>query len=737
MPNAIGESFYENVFSSIGEIVLIIDVNGCILQMNDAAERFTGYPTFTVQGIPYFWEKFIPESEQALIRQFFNSKNLNHIPREVENHWISQSGEIRLFRWINTIIDDSSGQSAYLITVGTDIAQQRQMENSLRRSRDFHRLLARVSEAMAHDTEENQLLQHVCSLTVQYTDCKLTWIIKPNEEGWFQVLAAAGELGYLKNIRISTRADLPEGNGPVGRAWRTHRPVFDVQLGQDSSMSPWRDRIEHFGMKRTTTIPLLRNGNAWAIFAISHGEETNFDEELQALLLELADNIGYGLDRLDLAKQERQISQFNDTLLNSMTAGVNVMRYPERVIEKINPRMLEIYGAKSEAELVGHAGSEFYPDTTTYELVGSFSKKVLADGKGILRDVPYRRLDGSIIYVDLSGQRFDNLDGTQRIIWTHVEVTERHQNEIRIRKLNAQKTLLLDNTVAAIDLVRYPERVITEVNQRFLDMMGYDSPEEVIGLPTSVVYPNDEENERMAQLSQTVLTQGQGEMRDLIVFTRDGQPLYVDISGKRIDDDSHHPTIIWTSVDVTERHELTVQLEHAALFDSLTGLPNRRYLEEYMGQAIARADRNATRLALIMMDLDGFKAVNDTHGHDQGDLVLQIISKRLQQSMHPTDFVARLGGDEFVLILENTTLKDQIMNKLYKVEKSISAPISLQNKVKVKVGISAGVCFYPHKDIAKPIDLLHYADQALYESKAHKTDRHEFWKFISDDHHDD
>ena len=732
MPTVISESFYENVFSAIGEIVLIIDVNGCILQMNDAAERFTGYSTADVQGIPYFWDKFIPESDRALIYQIFDSKNLKHMPQEVENHWISHSGEIRLFRWINTIIEDSNGQSAYLITVGTDITQQRQMENSLRRSRDFHRLLARVSEAMAHDTEENQLLQHVCTLTLQYTDCKLTWIIRPNEEGWFQVLAAAGDVGYVKGIRISTSADLPEGNGPVGRTWRTQRPVFDIQLSQDSSMNPWKDRIEHFEMKRTTTIPLLRSGNVWAIFAISHGEETNFDEELQALLSELADNIGYGLDRLDLAKQERQISQFNDILLNNLTAGVNVMRYPERVIEKINPRMLEIYGANSEAELVGHAVREFYPDTATYELVGSFSKKVLVDGKGMLRDVPYRRLDGSIIYVDLSGQQIDNLSGTQRIIWTHVEVTERHQNEIRIRKLNAQKTLLLDNTVAAIDLVRYPERVITEVNQRFLDMMGYDNPEEVIGHPTSVVYPNDEENERMAQLSQTVLTQGQGEMRDLIVFTHDGQQLYVDISGKRIDDDPHHPTIIWTSVDVTERHELTVQLEHAALFDSLTGLPNRRYLEEYMGQAIARADLNTTRLALIMMDLDGFKAVNDTHGHDQGDLVLQIISKRLQQSLHPTDFIARLGGDEFVLLVENTTHMDQIMSKLFKVENSVSVPISLQNKVSVKVGISAGVCFYPFKKIAIPNDLLHYADQALYESKAHKLDRRQFWKVITD-----
>ncbi len=118
----------------------------------------------------------------------------------------------------------------------------------------------------------------------------------------------------------------------------------------------------------------------------------------------------------------------------------------------------------------------FYRDDETYAQVGAFAQQVLREGHGTLREVPYRRLDGRTIYIDLSGQRVNGPDGVERIVWTQVDVTERYVSEQTIRKLSAARETLLANTTAGIDLVRYPERVFVEVNQGFLDILGYRAP---------------------------------------------------------------------------------------------------------------------------------------------------------------------------------------------------------------------------------------------------------------------
>ena len=108
--------------------------------------------------------------------------------------------------------------------------------------------------------------------------------------------------------------------------------------------------------------------------------------------------------------------------------------------------------------------------------MGDFARQVLREGHGTLREIPFRRLNGEIIYIDLSGQRLCGPDGAERIVWTQVDVTERHLNEQTIRQLSAARATLLANTTAGIDLVRYPERVFVEVNQGFLDILGYRPP---------------------------------------------------------------------------------------------------------------------------------------------------------------------------------------------------------------------------------------------------------------------
>ncbi len=560
----IDKDLYQLALDIIGAMVLILDSQGKILKMNEAAERFTGFQTSDVQNQPYFWERFIPEEERKMVHDMFEGIHERMIPHEFENHWISQNGEKRFFHWTNTIIEHPDSGLKYLMTIGMDVTEQHQMASALRRSHKFHALLSHANEAIAKAREEKNLLQEICELAIKHTNLGMAWIGRTNDEGWFQILAAAGVIGYLEGIHISDRTDLPEGNGPAGQAWRTRQPVF-IDFYESSPITvPWQERAKRFGLRSCATLPIIRGDQPWALLIVYHKEEGIYDDELQGILIDLAQDIGFGLDRLDIEKQERQASHFNNVLLNRMDAGVNVTRYPERVIEQINPKMWKMFGAASKEELEGQEGRKFYADEMTFQRVGEFAKTVLKDGEGILRDIPYLHMDGTTIYIDLSAQRLDLGDGVERIIWTNVDVTERHHHEQQIRELSEQKSLLLDNTIAGIHMVRYPERVIVEANPQFAEMMGYDDPKAIIGKPTEMVYPNDDENQRMAQLSNLVLAQGSGFMRDLIVRTRSGTLEYLDIAGKRLDTgvEPQPPHILWTSVNVTERQHHLDRMRH-------------------------------------------------------------------------------------------------------------------------------------------------------------------------------
>ncbi|MFT9359709.1 EAL domain-containing protein [Acetobacter okinawensis] len=170
-----------------------------------------------------------------------------------------------------------------------------------------------------------------------------------------------------------------------------------------------------------------------------------------------------------------------------------------------------------------------------------------------------------------------------------------------------------------------------------------------------------------------------------------------------------------------------------ARHDPLTGLPNRLALEEYMPQAIARAVRQGSSVAVGMLDLDDFKLVNDGYGHEAGDRLLQTLGRRLQEHVRHTDYVARLGGDEFVIILENldpllqVTQATKILDTLHK---AVETPFPISNDAFAMVGMTLGLALYP-VDGEDPDTLLRRADAAMYLSKQNKSTRKTWWCMAS------
>ena len=156
-------------------------------------------------------------------------------------------------------------------------------------------------------------------------------------------------------------------------------------------------------------------------------------------------------------------------------------------------------------------------------------------------------------------------------------------------------------------------------------------------------------------------------------------------------------------------------LESMALHDALTGLPNRRLLMDRLSLAIAHARRNTSAMAVMFLDLDGFKQINDTLGHDAGDTLLSMVADRLVAAVREEDTVARMGGDEFVIGLWELSHADDVAQLVSKVIQAVSQPYRIQGR-DVRITTSVGVSIYPlHGEAGET--LMKRADQALYEAK--------------------
>lgn len=164
-----------------------------------------------------------------------------------------------------------------------------------------------------------------------------------------------------------------------------------------------------------------------------------------------------------------------------------------------------------------------------------------------------------------------------------------------------------------------------------------------------------------------------------------------------------------------------LQLRHSALHDALTGLPNRVLLLDRIEQALSQARRTGQRGVVLFVDLDGFKGVNDTHGHDVGDQVLKEAARRMREGLRASDTLARLGGDEFVLLSGEVGNEDQLRALSDKLRQAIEAPYRIQSPdggvvFLVSLSASMGSCFFP-EDGLQAQDLLRRSDEAMYRAK--------------------
>ena len=203
---------------------------------------------------------------------------------------------------------------------------------------------------------------------------------------------------------------------------------------------------------------------------------------------------------------------------------------------------------------------------------------------------------------------------------------------------------------------------------------------------------------------------------ELELMRKDGSRVPVYSSHTVLRRPDEEPELFCIDIDLSERKAHEQALDHLANYDVLTGLPNRRLLSMLMAQMTARCARGEHGFALCYLDLDEFKPINDKHGHETGDHVLNTVAERLRGLVRSSDLVARLGGDEFVVALEGVGEGPELERRLRFILDGLAQPLHV-DQLQLRVFGSIGVTLYP-RDQSDPDTLLRHADQAMYRAKA-------------------
>jgi len=253
-------------------------------------------------------------------------------------------------------------------------------------------------------------------------------------------------------------------------------------------------------------------------------------------------------------------------------------------------------------------------------------------------------------------------------------------------------------------------------NEAFCRFTGY-APEELLGRPISMLQGKDTDPEVYRRLREALLRRRPITV-ELTNYRKDGSPYEVEISTyPLIDPQGPFSYFVSLQRDITERRRRERELAHKAYHDPLTNLPNRSLLRSRLEAAIADARERNFLIALLYLDLDNFKAVNDQRGHDTGDRLLVELARRLETCVRPTDTVARYGGDEFVILLvglRHASEAQMIVDRVVRV----TADVYRFGDQEVRCGASVGVAFPDLKKGETAEDLLRRADRALLSAKS-------------------
>ena len=676
--------------------------NRKIIWANLAYETLFGYSKDELIGVTPR-QLYLSDADYQSVGDAYATIGNNEIVRS-QHEFVRKDGRHIWVDMRGSLLNKESGETLWVFV---DVTERILAEQNQARLARALKLLSKCNSALIRVEDEHKLLVEICQLAAETGGYLMAWVGYAGNDEFKTVhpIAQSGyEDGYLDHVTISW-ADTELGHGPTGTAIRTGKTVIAQNFQANPKMILWRDIAIKRGYHSSISLPLFVKKNVLGALTIYSTEPFAFGEEEVTSLEELANDLAFGIETLRTRIELNEREELFKSIINQSPNAIAL----------IDPNTLRYVEANPAAcSMLGYTHNEFI-NLRLVDIQGNMDEKALhalisklLPSTGITFENKHITKSGILLDVEVNARMLE-LPGKHLLVCIWRDITDRKRAEEDLR-ITAS---VFDNTQEAIMITDANNNII-DVNTAFAHITGY-SRKEVLGKNPKFLSLEQQRKDFYIKMWRAI--QKTKAWRGEIWNRRKSGEIYAGmLSISAICNekgDVQRYVSVFSDISHIKKHE--AELKRIAHFDVLTGIPNRALLADLMKQAIAKSSSEKNMMAVCYLDLDGFKPINDTLGHDAGDQVLIEVAMRIENTIKTSDTVARLGGDEFVILLLGLERSEDCLLILERLLAAIAQPISVKNKFQ-PISASIGVSIYP-LDNEDPDTLLRHADQAMYVAK--------------------
>ncbi|TDX28162.1 PAS domain S-box-containing protein/diguanylate cyclase (GGDEF)-like protein [Modicisalibacter xianhensis] len=574
-----------------------------------------------------------------------------------------------------------------------------------------------IHDLIAQDAPLKKTLGCICQMLETMAPGMLsTVMLFDAETSRLRLIAGNVPEGYQNAMQAIPVA--PE-SGSCGRAAYFRRLVVTENIQYDACWQEYREHAARYGLRACWSYPVVsQEQRLLGTFAAYYSEPRSpSHKELQQLQRMVA-LTALAIER----KQDRQSLRESEQRYRSLFT-----HHPDAVFSldlngiftSANPAGARVTGY-SESEIVGQHYARFVVADDLPRVDEAFS--LACQGTPQHYEAEAIRASGDTNYLAITNLPIVIDEKVTGVYGIARDITQRKRNDTRLRLLQ-RSVEASTNGVIIVDALQ-PDMPVVYANRPFLAMSGY-TMEEMLGNNCRILLGPETDPQAIALVRDRV-----DERRDVHVtmlnYRKDGTRFWNELYISPVPDDAGQVThFIGIHHDVTERINYEAQLAYSGTHDPLTGVANRTLLEQRLEHDYHLTQRHLGQLEVIFIDLDDFKSINDSLGHEAGDLLLKEAAQRLQRLLTPGDTLARFGGDEFVILLPSMALEGQGSRLTRLARRALAEPYLLGDH-RVTLSASIGLAS-AQAELSKPKDLIQNADLAMYQAKRQGGDGISFY----------